>query len=75
MFGAVLATRQATGQGGGQAGDLMPKTGMPLHAVTAALVRAVTNENVDADGVRTRLRDWIDRNPMTGWIDWPDRGA
>lgn len=75
MFGAVLATRQATGQGGGQAGDLMPKTGMPLYAVAAALVRAVTNENVDANGVRTRLKDWIGRNPMSGWIDWPDRGA
>jgi len=75
MFGAVLAARQATGEGGGQAGDLMPKTGKPLYAVAAALVRAVTDDNVDADGVRLRLKDWIKRNPEVGWVDWPNRGV
>jgi hypothetical protein len=73
MFGAVLAARQATGGGGGQAGDLMPQTGMPLYAVAAALVRAVTADgDVDANEVRTRLKTWKRRNPMAGWIGWPN---
>jgi hypothetical protein len=71
MFGAVLAARQATGKGGGQAGDLMPKTGQPLYAVAAALVRAVNNEPVSPEEVRTRLNHWIRRNPKVGWMDWP----
>jgi hypothetical protein len=75
MFGAVLAARQATGGRGGQAGSLMPKTGKPLYAVAAALVRAVTDDDVDAEGVRTRLKDWIRRNPQVGWTDWPNRSA
>jgi hypothetical protein len=49
MFGAVLAARQATGGGGGggQQGGLMPKFGIPLYAVAAALVTAVTGEDID----------------------------
>lgn len=75
MFGAVLAARQATSGVLGQAGNLMPGTGMPLHAVAAALVKAVTGDDVAAEEVRSRLKDWIKRNPSVGWIGWPDRGA
>ena len=60
---------------GGQEGDLMPDSGMPLYRVAAALVTAVTGEDIEAEGVRFRVKDWIKRNPSVGWVDWPDRGA
>jgi len=75
MFSAVLAARQATTGVSGQDGNLMPKTGKPLYAVAAALVKAVTGDVVTGEEVRIRLKDWITRNPKVGWIDWPDRGA
>jgi len=76
MFGAVLAARQATSGILGQVGNLMPeKTGEPLYAVAADLVKAVTGEDVAAGEVRIRLKDWIKRNPRVGWVGWPDRGA
>jgi hypothetical protein len=51
------------------------KTGEPLYAVAADLVKAVTGEDVAAGEVRIRLKDWIKRNPRVGWVGWPDRGA
>ena len=73
MYGAVLNARQITSGGGGQAGDLMPETGMPLHPVAAALVKAVTGEDLGGEAVRTRLKDFIKRNPKACWMGWPDR--
>jgi hypothetical protein len=70
MFGAVLAARQATGGGGGgQQGGLMPKFGIPLYAVAAALVTAVTGEDIDYEDVRTRLKTGSNVTRWSvGWV-------